>query len=241
MAAHHHPIEDALNTPTLRNSPAMAPAKPALAPPTRIALIDDHRLFVDGITASFVQAGFDVVAVAHDGRAAVDVVLRAKPDVVLMDISMPVLSGIEAIRQIRTAWSGARILVLTMHDDTSLIATAIEAGAIGYLDKTCTFAEIATLVRIVAEASVTLSADLAEAALRKLGNAPRLHEPLTDRQIEILRLVAKGESTHAIGQLLGISHKTVSNQLGIVYQRLETANLTQAVLRAARLGIIDLG
>ena len=68
-----------------------------------------------------------------------------------------------------------------------------------------------------------------------------LHEPLTDRQIEILRLVAKGESTHAIGQLLGISHKTVNNHLGIVYQRLETANLTQAVLRAARLGIIDLG
>ena len=208
--------------------------------PTRIALIDDHRLFVDGLTASFEQAGFDVVAVAHDGIKAVEVVLSTRPDVVLMDISMPVLSGIEATRRIRAAWPSARILVLTMHDDTSLIATAIEAGAIGYLDKTCTFAEIATLVRIVAEASVTLSAHLAEATLSKLGNAPRLHEPLTERQVEVLTLIARGETTREVGRRLGISHKTVNNHLGIAYQRLETANLTQAVLRAARLGIIDL-
>jgi DNA-binding NarL/FixJ family response regulator len=210
------------------------------APPTRIALIDDHRLFIDGITASFVQAGFDVVAVAHDGVSAVEAVLHARPDVILMDISMPLLSGIDAIRRIRAAWPTARILVLTMHDDPALIATAVESGAIGYLDKTCTFAEIATLARIVAEASISLSADLAQAALNKLGNAPRLHEPLTDRQLQILKLVASGETTQKVGMRLGISRKTVNNHLGLVYQRLQAANLTQAVLRAARLGIIDL-
>ena len=210
------------------------------ATPIRIALIDDHRLFVDGITASFAQAGFDVVAVAHDGLKAVEVVLKTRPDVVLMDISMPIVSGIDAIRRIRAIWPAARIIVLSMHDDTSLIATAIGAGAVGYLDKTCTFGEIATLVRIVAEASVVLSSHLAEAALTKVGNAPVLTESLTERQIEILKLVATGETTQSIAQHLGISHKTVNNHLGVVYQRLETANLTQAVLRAARLGIIDL-
>lgn len=214
--------------------------------PTRaitLVIVDDHQVLRDGLRASFEAAGCAVLGEASDGGRAVEVVLELRPDVVLMDVSMPRVNGIEATRRIRAEWPDARILMLTMWDDTASTRAALAAGAVGYLSKDTSFADILKLVSVCADRSIRVSRDIARNMLDRL-NAVQLpstsDDVLSPRQIEVLQAIAAGMSTGDVARRFEISPKTVNNHLAAIYRRLDTQNLAQAVIRGVKLGIIDL-
>ena len=208
----------------------------------RVALADDHRSMRDGMASAFREVGVDVVVEVGDGDELVERALATRPDVILTDLSMPRCNGIEATRRIRLLWPEARIVLLTMHDDTESVRTAVLAGACGFLGKDLSFEEILDVVRRVAAGETVLSTNIAAQMLEVIGTHRSTDgDLLSERQIEILRLVADGRNTTQIARQLQISPKTVANHLAAVYRRLDAQNLTQAILRAIRLGIINLG
>ncbi len=206
----------------------------------KILLADDHALLRDGLRRSFEAAGDDVVGEASTGEEAVALAKALLPDVVLMDLSMPVMDGIEATRQIRDALPKVRVAVLTMHDDIDKTRDAIAAGASAYLSKGTSFADVRDTVLRVADGDTVLSPALAGAMLTTAAENKANDDLLSDRQIEILQAIADGMSTKQAGRYLGITTKTVHNHLNAIYRKLDAQSLTHAVLGAVRLGIIDL-
>lgn len=206
----------------------------------RILLADDHQILRDGVRRSLEGAGEEVVGEASNGEEAVELARTTSPDVILMDLSMPVLDGIEATRRITAEVPGARIVVLTMHDDAQRTRAAIAAGAVGYLTKGTSFADVLKTIRAVAAGETALSPQLAVSMLRAAQEAANSEAILSDRQVEILQKIANGLGTKQVARELGITQKTVHNHLNAIYRKLDTQSLTQAVLSAVRLGIIDL-
>lgn len=206
----------------------------------KILLADDHTLLRDGLRRSFEAAGDTVVGEASTGEEAVALAKALLPDVVLMDLSMPVMDGIEATRRIREALPTVRIAVLTMHDDIDRTRDAIAAGATAYLSKGTSFADVRETVLRVVEGETVLSPALAGAMLTAMNDARTQEALLSERQVEILQAIADGMSTKQAGRYLGITTKTVHNHLNAIYRKLDAQSLTHAVLGAVRLGIIDL-
>lgn len=206
----------------------------------RVLLADDHQILRDGIRRRLEEAGEEVVGEAANGEEAVALARQLVPDVVLMDLSMPVLDGVEATRRITSEVPDARVVVLTMHDDTSRTRAAIGAGAVGYLTKGTSFHEVHDTLVAAAAGETVLSPQLAISMLRAAQEAQAAEELLSDRQVEILQRIADGLGTKQVARELGITQKTVHNHLNAIYRRLDTQSLTQAVLSAVRLGIIDL-
>jgi len=206
----------------------------------KILLADDHALLRDGLRRSFEAAGDNVVGEASTGEEAVTLAKALQPDVVLMDLSMPVMDGIEATRLIRDALPGVKVAVLTMHDDIDKTRDAITAGASAYLSKGTSFADVRDTVLRVADGDTVLSPALAGAMLTTAAENKINDDLLSDRQIEILQAIADGMSTKQAGRYLGITTKTVHNHLNAIYRKLDAQSLTHAVLGAVRLGIIDL-
>lgn len=206
----------------------------------KILLADDHALLRDGLRRSFESAGDIVVGEASTGEEAVALAKALKPQVVLMDLSMPVMDGIEATRLIREQVPGTRIAVLTMHDDIDKTRDAIAAGASAYLSKGTSFSDVRATVLRVADGETALSPALAGAMINTANSAQSNEDLLSDRQIEILQAIADGMSTKQAGRYLGITTKTVHNHLNAIYRKLDAQSLTHAVLGAVRLGIIDL-
>jgi two-component system response regulator DegU len=212
--------------------------------PIRLLLADDHRMLREGLRRSLSERGFDVIGEARDGAEAVDLVTALRPDVVLMDVSMPEMDGVEATREIRQRGSDVRIVMLTMHADHDVLADAIRAGANGYLVKDCSTDEIAAAVETVAAGETALSPRLAASMLAEVrrqelqSEAERL---ITKREEEVLQLIADGCSTPEVAERLYISQKTVKNHLASIYQKLDARDRTQAVLQAVRMGIVSLG
>lgn len=208
----------------------------------RLLLADDHRMLREGLRRSLESAGLTVVAEAGDGEEAVRLAAEHRPDVVLMDVTMPALGGVEATRAIRQVLPDVRVVMLTMHADDDVIASAIRAGADGYLVKDCSVDEVADVVRRVASGETALSPALALSMLtemRALEKAPQA-DPVTRREEEVLQLIADGCSTPEVAERLYISQKTVKNHLASIYQKLDARDRTQAVLRAVRMGIVRL-
>jgi two-component system response regulator DegU len=211
----------------------------------RLMLADDHRMLREGLRRSMTEEGFDVVGEASDGAEAIVLADRLLPQVILMDVTMPEVNGVEATRAIRQKHPEIRVVMLTMHADESVIASAIRAGASGYLVKDCSTDEIAATVRQAADDRQALSQDLAASMLnevRKL-DSPAVAEAdrvVTKREEEVLQLIADGCSTTEVASRLYISHKTVKNHLASIYQKLDARDRTQAVLRAVRMGIVRL-
>lgn len=207
---------------------------------TRILLADDHALLREGLRRSFEAAGDEVVGEAANGEEAVALCRALAPDVVLMDLSMPIMDGIEATKRIREHAPLTRIAVLTMHDDIDRTRDAIASGASAYLTKGTSFAEVRETVLRVADGETVLSPALAGAMLTTARQAEKNAELLSDRQAEILQAIADGMSTKQAARHLGITTKTVHNHLNAIYRKLDAQSLTHAVLSAVRLGIIDL-
>jgi two-component system, NarL family, response regulator DegU len=211
----------------------------------RLLLADDHRMLREGLRRSMTDEGFDVVGEAADGEQAVKLCAETQPDVVLMDVTMPDVDGVQATARIRSANPETRVVMLTMHADEGVIASAIRAGASGYLVKDCSTDEIAEAVRLAAADEAALSPGLAASMLdevRKIetATAPEAERIVTKREEEVLQLIADGCSTSEVAQQLYISQKTVKNHLASIYQKLDARDRTQAVLRAVRMGIVRL-
>lgn len=205
-----------------------------------ILLADDHALLREGLKKSFESAGDKVVGEASTGEEAVAMARALKPQVVLMDLSMPVMDGIEATKRIREEVPMTRVAVLTMHDDIDKTRDAIAAGASAYLSKGTSFTEVRDTVLRVAEGDTVLSPAVAGAMLTTAQEAQENQALLSDRQIEILQAIADGMSTKQAGRYLGITTKTVHNHLNAIYRKLDAQSLTHAVLSAVRMGIINL-
>jgi DNA-binding NarL/FixJ family response regulator len=217
----------------------MAAPVPARVP--RLLLADDHRMLRDGLRRSLSASGFDIVGEASNGEEAVRLAQALRPDLILMDVTMPVLDGIEATRLVRSKVEGTQVLMLTMHGDSDLMTRALQAGAVGYLVKDCSTEDVVAAVEL-ALGDGGVSAELARSMLTEARRDPGQKESplLSGREEEVLQLVADGLSLPEIGSQLFISVKTVKNHLASIYQKLEARDRTQAVLRAVRLGIVRL-
>jgi DNA-binding NarL/FixJ family response regulator len=212
----------------------------------RLLLADDHPMLRDGLRRILEEQGFDVVGEAADGLQAVELARLLRPDVVLMDITMPVLDGVEATGAVRRELPDTQVVMLTMHGDAELVARAVQAGAVGYLVKDCSIDQVAGAVRIAASGESALSPDLGS-MLGEVGSdggsGPDREPVLSVREEEVLQLVADGLSLTQVAARLFISQKTVKNHLASIYHKLDACNRTEAVLRAVRMGIVrlDLG
>lgn len=206
----------------------------------RVLLADDHQILRDGVRRGLEAAGEEVVGEADNGEQALELVRSTQPDIVVMDLSMPVLDGVTATRRITEEFPQVKVVVLTMHDDPPRTRAALEAGAIGYLSKGTSFADVLDTLRRAMDGEEVLSPQLAASMLEAAVRADPTEELLSDRQTEILQMIADGMSTKQVARELGITQKTVHNHLNAIYRRLDTQSLTHAVLSAVRLGIIDL-
>ncbi|CAB4971673.1 two component transcriptional regulator, LuxR family [Actinobacteria bacterium IMCC26207] len=206
----------------------------------RVLLADDHQILRDGIRRGLENAGEEVVGEASNGEEAVTLARETQPDIVLMDLSMPVLDGVSATRRIISEFPDIKVVVLTMHDDPPLTRSALEAGASAYLTKGTSFADVLDTLRRVLAGEEVLSPQLAASMLTVVEAEDPGEELLSSRQTEILQMIADGQSTKQVARELGITQKTVHNHLNAIYRRLDTQSLTHAVLSAVRLGIIDL-
>jgi len=207
----------------------------------RVLLADDHQLLRQAMKRALEDGGLTVIAEAGDGGEAVRLASELQPDVVLMDVSMPVLDGVEATRRLHADYPDLPIVILTMHGDEALRKEAIAAGATGFLTKDVSMQEVVETVTQVGGGDVALSTELAVTILEEMGDGKdKPPSPLTPREEEVLQLIADGCSTSEVATNLFISGKTVKNHLASIYEKLEARDRTQAVLSAVRIGIIHL-
>ncbi len=208
----------------------------------RLLIVDDHPVVRTGLRHLFeTEAGFDVVAEAADGAAAVESVVEEHPDVVLMDLQMPVMDGVEAIGRIRALPQPPPILVLTTYDSDAQILAAIEAGATGYLLKDAERDTLFASVRSAARGGSPLAPSVAARLVHRLGSgSARTLEPLTGRELEVVRLVARGASNREIARDLRLSEATVKTHLLHIFEKLGVADRTSAVTTALERGLIQL-
>jgi two-component system NarL family response regulator len=208
-----------------------------------ILIADDHAVVREGLAAMIARrADLRVVGEAQDGAQAVDLALRHRPDVILMDLRMPgapgatTLGGVDAIVQIRAAWPEARVIVLTTYDGDEDIYRALQAGAMGYLLKDTPRDELLDAIRAVHAGSRRLPPEVAAKLAERL-----TLEPLTPRELDVLRLIVAGKSNKEIGAALTISEGTVKVHVNSLLGKLGVADRTQAVTEALRRGIVHLG
>ena len=210
----------------------------------RLLLADDHRMLREWLRRTLEEEGLEVVGEAADGEEALRLAAKLRPDVVLMDVTMPVLDGVEATRQLHEHLPEIPVVILTMHADREVLARAIRAGAAGYLVKDCSTDEVVRTVRLAASGETALSPELAASMLAEAQRvdtpAEELEPIISRREEEVLQLVADGLSTSEVAAKLYISIKTVKNHLASIYEKLDSRDRTQAVLRAVRMGIIRL-
>lgn len=205
-------------------------------------LVDDHHLLRQSLKRQLEDFGHEVVAEVADGASAVSVALTTQPDIILMDISMPGGDGISACRAIMEADARQRIVMLTMHIETDLIRKALKAGAVGYLTKDVTFDEVLSALRMACNGDVIISPEFAHALLDEVEETRAIQEKiLSDREMEVLQLLADGQSTPEIATNMFISQKTVKNHLAAIYAKIDARDRTHAIIRAVKMGIIKIG
>jgi DNA-binding NarL/FixJ family response regulator len=209
--------------------------------PIRVVLVDDHPVVLGGLRALLGSLpGFEVVGEAMDGEAGVREVVLTRPDVVLMDIRMPGIDGLEATRRIREAVSGVAVLVLTMFDDDDTVFGAMRAGAQGYLLKGAAQDDIDRAIRAVVAGEAIFSPGVAQRVLGYFAAPPPVADPfpgLTAREREVLDLVAAGVRNQEIADRLFLSPKTVANHISSIFVKLEVADRSAAIVRARQGGL----
>jgi NarL family two-component system response regulator LiaR len=209
-----------------------------------VLIVDDHLVVRTGIRALLaLEPDVEVVGEARDGAEAVVEAGRLRPDVILMDLVMPELDGIAAIAQIRAGQPDARILVLTSFEADEKVFPAIRAGALGYTLKDFGPAELVRAIQRVHRGESSLHPAIARRVLQELAHPPQrppTSDPLTEREVEVLRLVAHGNSNHEIAAALGIGEGTVRVHVSNILSKLHLASRTQAALYALRQGLASL-
>jgi DNA-binding NarL/FixJ family response regulator len=230
--------------------------------PVRLLIVDDHQFFRWGLRlACEFEADFEVVGEAEDGQEAVELARRLQPDVVLMDIKMPILDGVQATGTITKEHPGTRVIVLTALQNDEYVFEAIKAGAWGYLLKGVDEQALIEAVRAVHRGDVLIDAHVAASVLEEfrrlvliesevMAQAAKAEEKvelaeiemerLTEGEMDVLRLVAQGEDNQTIAGRLGLSTKTITNRLSSIYQKLQVNSRTQAALYALRKGWVEL-
>jgi NarL family two-component system response regulator LiaR len=210
----------------------------------RILLADDHAVVRKGIREFLEEPGdIKVIAEAEDGAEALRLVEAHQPDVAVLDIRMPEVTGVEVARRIKERFPQVRVLVLTAYDDDPYVFALLQAGADGYVLKTASGDELVRAVRTVYAGETALSPEIAgkvvrQATRRRPEGAADQVEPLTDRELDVLRLAARGLTNRAIGHELGISHRTVQGHMANIYGKLGVNSRTEAVTVALRRGWI---
>jgi two-component system response regulator NreC len=218
--------------------------EPAAGRRTRIVAADDHAIVLEGLVALLrSQPDLDVVGQATSGRAALEEIRRVRPDVVLLDISMPEMSGLEVARCLTDEMPGVRILILTMHDEEAFFFEALHAGASGYVLKGAGRDELLSAVATVAEGGVHIPPQLARGLVREAlryqpSNSEEASEALTEREHDVLRLVAEGLTNKEIADRLILSPNTVKTHRLRLYQKLHLHTRGELVAFARRKGIL---
>lgn len=215
--------------------------------PIRLLIVDDQRLMREGLrTLLELEPDLVVAGEAEDGASALEKFADILPDVVLMDIRMPRLDGVEATRRIRQRWNEARIIILTTFDDDALVFDGLRAGALGYLLKDVSGEELAEAIRKVAGGGALIEPSVARKVLAEFARlAPparpfqeQLTEPLSERELEILKLLAQGANNRQIASQLFLAEGTVKNYVSAILAKLGVEDRTQAALRARELGLL---
>ena len=211
----------------------------------KILLVDDHRLFRDGLRPLLArQPDMEVVGEAGDGREALRLVADLAPDLVLMDVSMPGMDGLQATRAILAAHPTVRVVILTMHADRAFVAEALKAGAVGYLLKEAPFADLVLALRKVHAGRLQLTPSIAEMVVADYVLLARgegiVASPLSDREREVLRHIAGGLSTKEIAFQLGVSVKTVETHRKQIMDKLDLRSVADLTKYAIREGLSSL-
>lgn len=214
----------------------------------RILLVDDQTLVRQGIqTLLDLEEDLTVVGAAANGQQALAMVEQLQPDVVLMDVRMPVMDGVAATREITKRWPHIGVIILTTFDDDEYVIEGLKAGARGYMLKDADSSEIVEAVRIVARGEALIQPSITRKVLAEFtrlagGRAPAtppLAEPLTEREMDVLRGIAAGQSNREIADQLCISEGTVKNHVSNLLAKLAVRDRTQAIIRARELGLIE--
>jgi DNA-binding NarL/FixJ family response regulator len=216
--------------------------------PVRVMIVDDHPMWRDGVARTLTETGYEVVATVGDGAAALRAAGAVRPDVVVLDLQLPDMSGVEVTRGLLAARPGAHVLILSASGEQQDVLDAVKAGATGYLVKSAGRAEFCDAVARAAAGDAVFTPGLAGLVLgeyRRLAAGPASDEPaaprLTDRETEILRLVAKGLSYKQIAQRLVLSHRTVQNHVQNTLGKLQLHNRVELVRYAIEQGLDDDG
>ena len=214
----------------------------------RLLLVDDQSLFREALrTLLALQSDFDIVAEAENGERAVALARVHRPDVILMDLRMPVLGGVEATRRILAANPAARVVVLTTFEEDEEIFEAMRAGALGYLLKACSADKLCESIRAAAKGASVLEPSVAAKMMAELNRLSAkegkrislpLADPLSERELAVLKLLAEGCSNKEIGGRLSITEGTVKNHMTNVLGKLGVLDRTQAALKAREMGLI---
>ena len=209
--------------------------------PLRVVVADDHPVYREGLVSALTDRGIEVVAEATDGSSAVEAGCALDPDVVLMDLSMPGMGGLEATAQLRAERPGTNILVLTMNEDDQSLFAALRAGARGYILKGAKGDEIARAVATVADGEMVVGAGmtrrLIEALTENQRSGTKPFPQLTDREQDVLDLVARGYDNNRIARHLIVSEKTVRNHVSLLLAKLPAATRAEAVALARDAGL----
>ena len=213
----------------------------------RIFIVDDHRMFRQGLTELLLKkSGFNVVGEAADGREAIGKLARAKPDIVLLDISMPEMDGLTAIGQIRKRAPSAKIIILSMHDRSSYICSALSLGASGYLLKDVDAEELFQAIDAVLGGETYLSKRVNQSVIREYIDQSKDRgflspmQTLTNREREVFQLMVEGHTGKAMAQKLNVAYKTVEHHRSKVMEKLECSNIAELIHMAAREGLLHL-
>jgi DNA-binding NarL/FixJ family response regulator len=218
-----------------------------MSQPIRILLADDHVILRQG-TAELLrkEADIEVVGEADDGQQAIDLTIRLQPDIIVMDVRMPVLSGVEATRRIREAMPKVQVLVLTAYDDDQYIFSLLQAGASGYLLKTAPMNELVKAIRLVRSGESPLDPSIARKVVVRMAGAQASGissgdeaspiQLLTSREQEVLQLLSRGLNNQAIAEALYVSDRTVQAHLTNIFAKMGVSSRLEAVLTAIRRG-----
>lgn len=205
----------------------------------RILVVDDHAIVSDGLKSLLDgNPNYDVVASCSNGKEALEMLANVKIDIVLMDIDMPEMNGIEATKEIRKRYDELKVIILTMHDEKSMIKMMLDIGADGYLLKNSSKQELEEALRDVQEGKQHLSTQASTILQQKDGEGSELLAQLTEREIEILKLISEGFSNKEVGEKLFISHRTVDTHRTNLMQKLDVHNVAGLVRVAIQEGLV---